>query len=502
MTEFYSAFTGFLDPLVPLSTVLGVILGIIGGALPGISPSMTIALLLPVSLYMPTMPALCMLLGAYEGAMFGGSVSAILINTPGTASSAATTFDGYPMAQSGKAGKALRVALYSSCTGGACAVVILIFSATLLAKFALKFGPPEYFALMLLALTLVAGVAGKSLIKGLLVAGLGLILACIGMDPVFGTARFTFDMMNLFDGFALLPVFIGLFALSEILIQLCKTSSSLDEKPPRLVSTDNRFPLREYIRQLPNIIKSGILGCLVGALPGLGGSTAAFIAYGESQRRSKYPEKYGTGIVDGVASAEAANNGVCGGALIPMLTLGIPGDVVTAILVGAFIAHGLKPGPLLFTERIENVYLIYIGMLFAILALSVVGTFGIPLFSRVVSIRKSKLFPVIFIICIVGTYAYHGNLFDCYVMLGFGILGFLLRLYKYPLSPLVIAYILGPEIEANLRVSLRLFDYNAMAFFTRPLTGGLLILTIALTIFLIRRNYTGKQSEDTVDGDA
>ncbi len=492
MTEFLSAFRVFLDPMVPLSTVIGVVLGITGGCLPGISPSMTIALLLPVSLYMPTMPALTMLLGAYEGAMFGGSISAILINTPGTASAAATTFDGYPMAQAGKAGKALRVALYASCTGGAVGVLILILSAQLLAKLALKFGPPEYFSLMLLALTLVAGVGGKSLLKGLLVTGLGLLLTSVGMDPIFGTPRFTFGVLSLFDGFALLPVFIGLFALSEILIQLCKPRANLDEKPAKLESKENRFSLKEYLGQLPNIVISGILGCIIGALPGLGGSTAAFFAYGESKRRSKYPEKYGTGIVDGVAAPEAANNGVCGGALIPMLTLGIPGDVVTAILAGAFIAHGLKPGPLLFTERIKEVYGIYIGMLFAIAALAVIGILSILFFSKVVSIRKSKLFPVIFIICIVGTYAYNGSLFDCYVMLVFGILGFLLRLFQYPLSPLVIAFILGRDIEANFRVSMRLLNYNAIAFFTRPLTAVFIILTITLAAFLIRRNYAGK----------
>lgn len=487
--------TSFSDPIVILSLLLGVVLGIIGGALPGISPSMTIVLLLPASLYMDTIPALVMLLGAYEGAMYGGSVSAILINTPGTASGAATAFDGYPMAQNGQAGKALRMSLYSSCTGGFVAVIILMLSAQMFAKLALKFGPPEYFGLMILSLTLIAGVAGSSLLKGIISASIGLLIATVGMDPITGGLRLTFDNINLVDGFSLLTVFIGVFALSEIMTQLDKSPFQLDSKPETMKFSENKLSFSEYWSQKYNMIISGIMGCCIGALPGLGGSTASFMAYAESQRRSKYPEKYGTGIVDGVAAAEAANNGVCGGALIPMLTLGIPGDVVTAILVSAFIAHGLKPGPLLFTERIGEVYALYFGLLIAIVALAIIGTLGIPLFSKIIQIRPSQLFPVVFVMCVVGTYAYRGNIYDSIFMVMFGLVGYVLRKYKYPISPLVIAFVLGPQVEMSLRQTLRISNNDVSIFFTRPISAFLILFTVVFTVYLVRRNLKYSHTE-------
>lgn len=464
---------------------LGVIAGIIGGALPGISPSMTVALLLPMSLYLPTSNALMLLIGAYQGAMYGGSISAILINTPGTASAAATAFDGYEMAKQGKAGKAIGMALTASCTGGLISGVVLILMAKHLALVSLKFGPAEYFGIMLFALTLIAGVCGDDLLKGLMAAMFGMLLATVGMDPVAGTERLTFGLFNLYDGFSMLSVFIGVFALSEILVQLRTPGTVLDSRPEILDYKQDRLSLREYWSQRWNMVISGLIGCFIGILPGLGGSTASFMAYAEAKRRSKHPEKFGTGIIDGVAASESANNGVCGGALIPMLALGIPGDVVTAILIGAFVAQGIKPGPLLFTQNLNNVYTIYLGLLLSVIALFIIGALSLRFVAKIVTIKKSILFPCVFILCVVGTYAARGNLFDCLVMTVFGLFGYFLRRHKFQIAPFIIAYILGPEVELNYRLALRIADMNYMIFFQKPLSLFFISFTIIFVLFSI-----------------
>ncbi|GAB4112660.1 MAG: tripartite tricarboxylate transporter permease [Candidatus Caldatribacteriota bacterium] len=484
--EVLSQFTNF-------STIVGIFFGvafgIIGGALPGISPSMTIALLLPVTLYLPKVTAIAVLMGSYQGAMFGGSISAVLINTPGTASAAATALDGYPMAQKGQAKRALQTALYASCFGGIIGTIILLVSAQFLAKVALKFGPPEYFGLMLLSLALIAGISGKSMLKGIISGGIGLFFATVGLDPIYGSTRFTFGTINLYDGINTLSVFIGVFALSEIMIQLSFGREELNKKPIVADSGKNRLKLKEFLSQKFNMLISAVIGALIGILPGIGGSTASFMAYIAAQKRSKRAEEFGTGIIDGIAAAESANNAVCGGALVPMLTLGIPGDVVTAILVGALISHGIKPGPLLFVEEISNVYTVYIALFFAVIGLFLVGTFGVPVFSKVVIIRKSILLPLVFIICIIGTYASKSNYFDVFVMLFMGCIGFALRKNKYPIPPLVIAFVIGRSLESNLRRSLILNSSGALIFFSRPLSAVLIIVAIIFTIFMVRSNF-------------
>lgn len=467
--------------------------GIIGGALPGISPSMTIALLLPMSLYLPPSYAIMMLIGAYQGAMYGGSISAILINTPGTASAAATAFDGYQMANKGKAGKALGMALTASCSGGLISSIILICLAKSLANLSIQFGPAEYFGIMVLALTLIAGVCGDNLLKGLVAATLGLLAASVGQDPVVGTERLTFGIFELFDGFTLLSVFIGIFAMSELMMQL-RSGNTILNKPTTLLNvSSDRLTFSEYWNQKWNILISGIIGTFIGVLPGVGGSTASFLAYAEAKRRSKYPEQFGTGIIDGVAAAESANNGVCGGALVPMLALGIPGDVVTAILVGAFIAHGLKPGPLLFTQHINDVYMIYVSLILSCIAVLFLGTIFLPLFVRIVKIRKSILFPCVFILCIVGTYSVRSNLFDCFMMLSFGLFGYILRCYKFQLAPFIIAFVLGPEAELNFRLALRISGNNYMTFIQKPICAGLLALTLISFYYFVYRSRKQKK---------
>lgn len=478
----------FISVQVILGIIAGVVMGIIGGGLPGISPSMTIALLLPISLYLPTPVAIGMMMGAYQGSMFGGSISAILINTPGTASAAATTLDGYQMALKGQSGKALKMALYASCSGGLIGTIILLALAKPLSSIALKFGPPEYFGLMLLSLALIAGISGKSLLKGLLSASLGLLLSTVGMDPIYGTRRFTFRNINLSDGIQTLSVFIGVFALAEILSQLSQGRSVLFKKADPLAVVDNQLSFREYWGQRVNILKSGVIGALIGVLPGIGGSTACFISYAEAQRRSKHPELFGTGVIEGIAAPEAANNAVAGGALVPLLTLGIPGDVVTAILVGALITHGIKPGPLLFIENIGSVYTIYIALMLGIIALFFIGRLGIPVFATIVKLRKATLLPIIFVVCVVGTYANRGNLFDVMMMLLLGALGFILNRNKFPIAPLVIAFVIGGQLETSLRQSLILSDNSPLIFFTRPISLVLMLTAVVFSVFMVRRN--------------
>lgn len=481
-------FLQFMSPGILLFVVLGVICGIIGGCLPGISPSMTIALILPISLYMPKIAAIALLLGAYQGAMFGGSISAILINTPGTAAGAATVLDGYPMAQRGQAGKALSMALYASCTGGFVGCVILLAGAQGLSRVTLKFGPPEYFGLMVMSLMLISGLSGKSLVKGLLSAGLGLGASTIGIEQVYGAKRFTFGNMNLLDGLSNLSLFIGLFAFSEVLMMLLKSREELDQKPEIRQGSGEKLTFAEYWAEKFTMITSGVIGAFIGILPGIGGSTASFLAYAEAQRRSKTPEKFGTGILTGVAAPEAANNAVCGGALVPMLTLGIPGDVVTAILIGALVAQGIKPGPLMFTENIGDVYMVYIGLLLSVVGLAVVGALGVPFFRKILNIRKSMLFPMILVICIIGTFASRSNYFDCLVMIGFGVLGYIMKRGGFPIPPMVIAFVIGAALESSMRQSLILSDNGVLIFFTRPICLFLLIVSAALLVFMVRRN--------------
>ena len=473
----------------------GVAAGILGGSIPGISPSMTIALLLPVTLYMPSSTAIAVLMGAYQGAMMGGSISAILINTPGTASAAATMLDGYPMNQKGEAKKALQTALYASCTGGAVGVVVLLMSAQMLAKVALMFGPPEYFGLMLLSMALIAGISGKSMLKGLFAGLIGLLVSIVGLDPIYGTQRLTFKILELGDGVDTLSVFIGAFAVSELLMQLGSGKDVLRQKAQTLKLTEAKLTFNEYLGQIGNMVISGIIGALIGILPGIGGSTASFVAYASAQKRSKYPDKFGTGIIDGLVAPEASNNAVCGGALVPMLTLGIPGDVVTAILVGALISHGIKPGPMLFVENLSDVYTIYLALLLSVFVLAIVGTLGIPIFSKIVSVRKSILLPMVFLICFVGTYASKSNYFTCYMMLIFGVVGFLLRQFKFSLSPMIIAFVIGGQLESNFRRSMLLNPVLGWKIlFTRPISLTLIIVAVVATVLMVLSNKKQKQT--------
>jgi len=470
--------------------ILGVTAGIIIGAIPGLTPSMAIALLLPITFNLPVVPSIAFLMGIYKGGVYGGSISAILVRSPGTPESAATMFDGYPLAQQGKAGKALKMAIYASVMGDTFSDLVLIFSAGLLATLALKAGPVEYFSLLILSLTIIGSASGRSMTKGLITALLGLTFGFVGMDPIQGTERFVFGSMELSAGVGFLPLLIGLFAVSEVIMQaeksistmLMRTSLKKSDNP-----ADNRVSWSEMRPCLKTILRSSIIGTVIGAMPGVGATAAAFIGYGAAQRASKTPERFGTGELEGVAAAEAANNAVCGSNLIPLLTLGIPGSLSAAILIGAFLIQGLPIGPLIFESHGPVVYGVYFSLLFANFTNFSVAQVMIRIALKVIYINRNVLFPIILMTCIIGGYAWNNTMFDVKIMFVFGIIGYLMRRLNFPATPFLIAFILGPMAEVALREAMVIYKGDITIFLVRPISLVCLILTIFSIYFIARR---------------
>ena len=463
------------------AVAIGVSFGIFMGAIPGLTGTMGIALIIPMTYFLDPIMAFAILLGTYKGCLFGGSIPAILINTPGTPAAAVTVFDGYPMAQQGKAGKAMSIALYSSVIADAFTTICLIFIAVQLAKIALRFGPPEYATLIIFSLTIVVSVSGKSLIKGLLAATVGFLFGTIGLDPMLSTPRFTFGMVYLFSGISMMVVMIGLFAISEVLIQ---AEHKGKESAAYIPVSRGGVTWEELKSCLTTILRGSLIGLGIGAIPGIGATPSSFLTYSETRRVSKHPEQFGKGAIQGVAAAESGNNAVCGGALIPLMALGIPGDVTTAVLLGAFMIHGLTPGPILFKEHSEIVYGIFAGLLMANLLLLVIGSQSIKLFSLITKLPKSVIFPVTAILCTIGVYGFNNSFFDLWIMLLFGIIGYLMRKYDFPLAPLLIAFILEPIGERAIRQSLILSGGSPLIFVTRPISAFFLFLA-GVSIFIL-----------------
>lgn len=466
---------------------LGLGVGVFVGAIPGLTVTMAIALMVPLTFTMQPVPALSLLLGVYKGGMFGGSISAILINTPGTPAASATALDGYPLAQKGQAVKAMKVALYSSVIADTGSDIILILVAPPLALIALRFGPPEIFSLVLFSLTIIAVVSGKSLIKGLIAATLGLLFATIGMDPVAGLSRYTFGYIDMLKGVGLIPMLIGIFAISEILLKV-ENSTNQDTRTINvkisLNPEDSRLSWKEMRSCLPSVARGTAVGTFLGAIPGIGSTITAFLNYGLARKASKHPETFGHGAIEGVAAAEAGNSAVCGATLIPLLTLGIPGDIVTAIILGAFMIQGIAPGPMLFQEHGNIIYALFIGLMICNIGNLLVGSLGIKIARNVFKIPDAILYPIILILCFVGTYACDNSMFDVGVMFAFGIFGFFMRKLDYPPAPLLIGFILGPMLENSLRQSLIMFNGHFSIFFQRPISLGFLTIT-AITVFTI-----------------
>ena len=462
-----------------LVVVAGVIVGILGGAMPGVSPSMAVAILLPFTFGMSPTMGMVMLCAIYLASNYGGSITAVMINTPGTPSAVVTAFDGYPLAKNGRPGYGLGVSLVASVWGGFVGIIILILFSAPLAKVALKFWPAEYFSLALMGLSTVSSMAGKRWVESLIAVLLGLLLNTIGLDHVNGVNRFTFDILNMFDGFSFVPALIGLFALSEVFQNVEENDYSSYKTVTDKVSV---WPsVREYLSLKWSILRSGVLGTLIGIFPGAGGTIASFIAYDIEKRLSKHPEQFGQGALEGVAAAEASNSSSVGGALVPLLTLGIPGSASTAVLIGALMIHELRPGPELFTKHPDLVYTLFSSMFMANVALYLLGTWGSRLWIKVTQVPKTVLYPMIFAFSIVGSFAVRSSVFDVGVCLGFGIVGWLLKKYHYPLSPIVLGLVLGSLIETNLQMTLVMGGPELLV--TRPLSATLLAITAALLVW-------------------
>lgn len=480
-----------------LAIVIGVTIGVVVGAIPGMTGTLAVALALPFTFYMPPVTAILLLVGIYKGSFYGGSIPAILVRSPGTPAAACTALDGYPLAQQGKAGKALNIALYASCLADLVSNAALFFFAALIAGYALRFGPPEFFALICFALTITAGVSGNSLLRGLVASALGLFLATIGQDLVYGSPRMAFGEPELMAGLNFIPVLIGLFAIPEIL----RAVGQRGTPSPITTSVDRmRVTWQEFRSCLPTIARGSAIGVVLGAIPGIGGAPAAFLSYSEARRTSKHPEKFGKGALEGVAAAESGNNGVCGATLIPLLALGIPGDVITAIILGAFMIHGIAPGPQLFQNDISLVYAIFMGILASSVALFFIGKVAISAFGRIADIPRGILLPIVLVLCVYGAYGVNNTLFDVLVMMVMGVVGYAMLKLSIPAAPFLIAFILGPMFEDNLRRSLLGSKGSPIVFFESGISVFFLALTAFSLFFILRgqiRNARKKEPDGT-----
>ena len=476
----YHAFaTVMLNPTNFFFVFVGITAGIIVGALPGLTATMGCALLIPFTFGLPPVQGLLMLMGIFCGGIYGGSISGILIRTPGTPSAAATLLDGYPLSQKGMAGKAIGMATVASFLGGTTGAIVMTFLSPEIAKIGLKFGPAEFFALAIFGLGMIITISGRSLLKGIIAGLFGLLITTVGFDPLSGVPRFTFGSQNLLGGVTFIPALIGLFGYAQVFRNIEKILIL----PPVKSKVENILPkLKEIRASLKTIIKSALMGTFIGSIPGTGCDIAAFVAYGEAKRTSKHPEKFGTGILEGVAAPEAGNNGATGGAMIPMLTLGVPGDAVTAVLLGALTIHGLQPGPLLFRDHLDVIYPIFAGMILAQFILLIVGLSGARFFARMINVDRKILTPIIFFLCVVGSYAMRFSFFDVGLSLIIGVIAYFMEYYGYPASPILLALILGPMAEQNLRRSLIISHGDPLVFFKRPISAAFIIIALFVII--------------------
>ena len=465
-----------LQPYPLLFLFLGTVAGIIVGCIPGFTITMGAALTLPLTFGMTSIQGLAAMVGVLVGGLAGGQISGILIGIPGTPSSIATVFDGYSMAKRGEAGTALCLGVWASFFGGLISAVMLFFFAPPLADIALQFGPWELFSLVAFGLTIIASLSGASLLKGLISGLLGLIAASFGADPMTGVLRFDFGLHGLSGGFSFLPVLIGLFAFSELMGNLERKARSvtpLIEKPNLRFSSPQS--IKTIFRQPLNLIRSSLIGVFIGVLPGAGASISNILSYDQAVKGSRHPSKFGTGIPDGIIASEAANNATGGGALIPTMALGVPGDAVAAIMMGALILHGIQPGPLLIVEFPDLVYGVFMAFFLAHFIMAGVQLYGIHLFVRLTRVPFYILVPSILVCCAVGSFSIHNRFFDIWVLFLFGLLGYLMKKFGFPLTPMILGVILGPLAETNLRRALQTSsDYSL--FFTRPISLILLIL--------------------------
>ena len=495
MSEVFAGIEAALSFGSLIANVTGVSLGILFGAMPGLTAAMGVALLIPLSFGMPPVEAFSMLLGMYAGAIYGGSITAILVGTPGTVAAAATLLEGPKLTAKGQSRKALEMATFASFFGGIFSAVALVTCAPLLATAAMSFGPAEYFALAVFALTVVATLSSGAMCKGLAAAFVGLFLSTVGIDPVSGDFRNTFDVPELFNGISLVPALVGLFAVSQVLLSLEDVFLGKSGIVKEGKLSNQGLTLREIWTNKFNLLRSSLLGTLIGIIPATGASAATFIAYGEAKRFSKHPEAFGKGTLEGVAATESSNNGVTGGALIPLMTLGVPGDVLTAILLGALMIQGLTPGPLLFQEHGATVNGIFASFFVSNILILVVGLIAVRILGKVVLVPTAILMSIVLTLCAIGSFAANNSTFDIGVMAAFGLLGYLMLKAGFPQPPMLLAMILGPLAESNFRRALSLSRDDFSTFFTSPISCAILAVSACVVLKTIWDEYRGCKRE-------
>ncbi|MCI2110057.1 MAG: tripartite tricarboxylate transporter permease [Acidaminococcaceae bacterium] len=469
--------------------VLGVVVGIIFGAIPGLSATMAVVLFLPMSFGMSPTNGLSLLIGLYLGGISGGLISAILLKIPGTPSSIATVFDGAPMAEHGEAGKALGAGILYSFIGGLISIFALIFISPYLAAVTIKFTPVEYFSVALFSLTIIASLSGTSLLKGLLAGVFGIAISMVGMAPIDSVERFTFDNFQLMSGFDIVVILIGVFAVTDIIMSGFGRQH-LDDNYEKAKYNLNGYgiTMKEFKEQFGNMIRSALIGVGIGILPGIGGNVAGLLSYTATKNASKHPEKFGTGIVDGIIASETSNNAVIGGSLIPLITMGIPGNTVAAILLGGLTIHGITPGPLVFQKSGVYVYAIFLALLVANVVMLVVERGALKWFVKLLDIPKHILLPIVMACCVVGAYASNSRMFDVWCVVLFGLLGLLFKKLSIPTTPLIIGFILGKMTEENLRRALQASNGDISVFFTRPISLAFLVVAFVFVIYTLRKS--------------
>lgn len=488
-----AGFINAFSPLNLLAMIASTALGITIGCLPGLSAAMGVALLLPVTFGMDPATGLIVLGGIYCGAIFGGSISAILIHTPGTPASAATAIEGYKLTLKGQAAKALTVACFASFCGGLLSCISLYFFSPLLAELTMQFKSPEYFWLSIFGLTIIAGVSSRSILKGLMSGILGLLISTIGMDPMEGVERYMFGVSTLYNGVNVTCALIGLFSMSQVLILAEK--KIVERAKAAKIKDKLTLTKGEVKRIMPTITRSWIIGNILGILPGAGATIACFMGYNEARRFSKHKEEFGTGSIEGVAGSEAANNAVTGGSLIPTLTLGIPGESVTAVLMGGLIIHGLQPGPELFTTYADMTYTFFAGFVLVQFAMLAIGLWGCKIFANIARLSDAILIPSIVVLCVVGSYAINNNIVEVVIMCIFGVIGYLARKFDLNAAAIVLGLILGPIGENGLRRSLMLSDGDPSILFATPLCWMLIALCV---VGIFSPLFMGRVEKDMV----
>ena len=491
LQTFFDAVPAIITSLFNLETLLCIILGVVGGmfigALPGLSATMGIALMLPFTYGLSAISAIAMLMTIYTSAICGGSITAILIHTPGTPSSAATALDGFPLTKQGKGLQALGVSISASMIGGTVSAVALLFLASLLASAALKFGSMEYFLLACLGLSVIASLASESLVKGLLAGCLGLVLGCIGIDASSGYARYTFGIVPLLWGIPTVPALIGLFSIPQVLDQLenaRKQGKTVNLADTAQMSGKVLLPWKEYKKLLPTILRSSVIGVFAGILPGAGGEIGSWMAYNTAKNRSKNKELFGKGSFEGVAASEAGNNAVTGGACIPMMTLGIPGSAAAAVLMGGLMIHGLQPGADLFVKKASTTYAIIFGFMLANIMMGIIGLFIARYIVRITKVPVNILCPIIVVLAVVGSYAISSDMYNIYIMIIFGLIGYFMRMAKFPPAAMVLGFLLGHMAEKGLRHAVNLSRGNLLSYYLHRPISLVITALIVVGIFL------------------